>query len=177
MLPPAPPEPPRQAGLDLIAPWFQELLMRTITRGNELLEAHGYYYRFQPFETRRTDARQRWLYGASRTYRGGWLTNASSCYASWHGYGLAADVVPRILHSDGSAGDFTWDIPPGVWALLHQAASEHGCTTGLHWHSQDADHVQPANIRISPSIIALNTMHRGGVEAVWEICHPNGTPS
>lgn len=173
MLGPPPPEPRRDADPTHLAPWFAAKLTRVIDRANVQLAVHSYLFRFALFEGWRSNERQQWLYGSSRTYRGRWLTNAQSCFKSWHGFGLASDVVPRVLLADGSLGDFTWDVPAGVWAILYDAAVAEGCTTGLHWHSVDEDHVQPDNVKTTPSPAALAYYHTGGLAEVWRVCQPS----
>ena len=170
MLGPRPPEPARCSDEHTLAPGFQILVRKVIAAANVKLAERGYHFQFQSFECARSGARQHWLFGSGRTYAGPWLTNSDSCFTSWHGFGLADDVVPRAVHTDGSFGDFTWDVPAGVWAVLYEAATENGCTTGLHWHSQDDDHVQPANVKVSPSDNARELFANGGLPAVWAAC-------
>jgi|GEM_PF-1493609 len=170
ILPPAPPEPPRNSYLSVLAPGFLWRLNRTLADANTKLHDLGYAFRFGVFETIRSDARQQWLFGSGRTYAGRWLTNAQSAQYSWHGFALAADCVPRPLTADGSLGDWTWDVRAGIWTILFDAATNNGCTTGLHWPSpnEDMDHIQPAGVRVSPSHLSRDAYASGGLSAVWE---------
>lgn len=166
-LPPAPPEPQRCSDVGQLAPGFQWRLGLVLKDANARLAKAGAPYRFDVFETVRTNERQEWLFGSGRTYRGSWLTNASTAEYGWHFFGLGADCVPRPVLADGSLGDFTWDVPQSVWQTLHDAANANGCTTGLNWTSIDADHVQPSGIRISPSALSRSLYASGGLQAVW----------
>jgi len=166
-LPAAPPEPPRDADISKLSPGFLWRLNRTLAAANTQLHDLGYKYRFQVFEAVRSDARQQWLFGSGRTYRGPWLTNAESAQYSWHFFGNASDIVPRPILADGTLGDWTWDVRAGIWVVLYDAATANGCTTGLHWTDEDACHVQPAGVRISPSVRSRELYQAGGLPAVW----------
>ena len=166
-LPPPLPEPPRDADISKLAPGFLWRLNRTLADANTKLHDLGYAYRFEVFEAVRSDERQKWLFGSGRTYQGAWLTNVQSAQYGWHFFGLAADCVPRPVLADGSLGDFTWDVRAGVWTILYDAATNNGCTTGLHWQSVDEDHVQPAGVRESPSHLSREAYASGGLPAVW----------
>ena len=168
VLPAPPPEPPRCSDVSQLAPGFQWRLGLTLKDANARLQKAGVPYRFGVFETTRSDERQQWLFGSGRTYRGAWLTNVQSAEYGWHFFGEAADCVPRPLHADGSLGDFTWDVPQSVWQTLFDAATANGCTTGLHWRSEDEDHVQPSGVRTSPSALSRQLYASRGLEAVWE---------
>jgi hypothetical protein len=165
---PKPPEPPIQRNVAELAPGFQWRLGLVLKDANDRLAALNLKYRFEVFEGLRTNERQEWLYNSGRTYEGPWLTNAASAEESWHFFGLGADCVPRPILADGSLGDFTWDVPQAIWTTLYNAAQANGCTTGLHWPHTDMDHVQPAGVRISPSMIARSLYKTGGLEAVWK---------
>ena len=167
-LPHAPPEPPRCSDVARLAPGFQWRLGLVLRDANRALVKAGSLFRFDVFETARSDERQKWLFGSGRTYRGEWLTNAQDAEHGWHFFGLAADCVPRPLHADGTLGDFTWDVGQSVWQALFDAATNNGCTTGLHWTSVDADHVQPSGIRTSPSPLSRSLYATGGLPAVWD---------
>lgn len=168
VLPPAPPEPARSSDLSKLAPGFLWRLNRTLADANTKLHDLGYAFRFGVFEAVRSDERQKWLFASGRTYRGGWKTNVQSALYGWHFFGEAADCVPRPVLADGTLGDWTWNVRAGTWTILFDAATANGCTTGLHWHNEDAPHVQPAGVRESPSRLSREAYASGGLPAVWE---------
>lgn len=179
MLPPAPAEPPRDNNPDHLAPWFRGMIYNVVAAANQLLDAHGYdNLQFDMFEGLRSNERQEWLYGSGRTYRGAWCTNAATNAKSWHGFGLAADIVPRpvIISSQWGGGktlgDFTWDCDAGVWALLNQAALANGCITGIHWHSVDEPHVQPACVPVTPTDEMRSVRDTKSLADVWDLTRP-----
>jgi len=83
---------------------------------------------FRVFEAFRTPERQEWLYAQGRTRAGSIVTNARG-WASFHQYGMAADLV---LFIDGR---WSWssDGPLAAhWARLRELAREVGLRT-LSW--------------------------------------------
>lgn len=149
-----PPEPPRQNALDLCAPKFGAAVLATL----HSMQDDG----FDPYvyETLRTDAREAWLYGFSRDYDDGdgWRTNAQSALYSWHGFGLAADIISESQK---------WDAPESFWVALGAHAASNGLTWGGTWKKQDLPHVQPDNLHDSPSDRARQLIADGGLAAVW----------
>lgn len=104
------------------------------------------------YETSRTQALQAVYYqrGAS---------HASNVLSSWHGYGLAADLISR------SRG---WDVQQTWWDHLGSIAEAHGLTWGGRWPTlRDYPHMQWGRCRVSPSDRARELMAQGGTEAVW----------
>lgn len=89
-------------------------------------------------------------------------THASNVLSSWHGYGLAADIVSR------SKG---WDVPRTWWDRLGAIAEAHGLDWGGRWPTlRDYPHVQWGHCRVSPSDRARELFAQGGSEAVWREC-------
>lgn len=89
------------------------------------------------------------------------VTNAPTNEFSWHGYGLAVDVIHKTRF---------WE-PEGGEAWFRQVAAEfakHGCRWGGDWTSPDLPHFQWGKCRASPSDRARSLLRSGGIEAVWQ---------
>lgn len=117
------------------------------------------------YETLRYPARQEWLFASGRSRSGDIVTNASSIYTSWHGYGMAADCV-FIRNTD-------WYWPPSsssLWERWLSIAASFGLTTGLHWKSvTDAPHTQPAYISSTPHQNDANLLASHGILSIWQL--------
>jgi hypothetical protein len=101
---------------------------------------HGFSH-YAMYEGYRSLERQEWLYEEGRTRPGHRVTNMR--VPSYHGFGLAADIVPVVL-VDGIPRGFSWDFPDDVWALWGHCARAHGLVWGGDWNSlKDLPHVQP----------------------------------
>lgn len=152
-----PPEVPVERSLDVCAPKFAaavRAMMADLAR--DYPERSGF-----AFETLRTPERQEFLYQFGREYDDGRgiVTNAPDAFSSWHGYGLAVDVVEK---------DATpWDAPPSFWNAIGEAAERNGLTWGGRWRRPDLPHVQWGKCRISPSDRARALLAAGGLNAVW----------
>jgi D-alanyl-D-alanine dipeptidase len=88
------------------------------------------------------------------------VTNAPTNRHSWHGYGLAVDVV--------HARQF-WE-PEGGAAWFKQVAdvfARHGCQWGGNWRKPDLPHFQWGRCRPSPSDEARRLIDSEGEVAVW----------
>ncbi len=87
------------------------------------------------------------------------VTNARSNLYSWHGFGLAVDVISEAHH---------WDRP-WQW-FVHVAAhfSAHGCKWGGAWTNPDPPHMQWGLCKPSPSDRARELLALGGIPAVWD---------
>ena len=154
---PVPPEPPRIVSLDGLAPAFRRKLEIVLAN----LEHAGLSPEIN--ETLRTSERQRWLYGMGREYDDGRgiVTHAMDATASWHHYGLAADIM------DGAHG---WDdTPHAFWEQLAAAVHAEGLTSGAEWSHKDLPHVQfhVDGMRVTPSPHAADLQARGGNALVW----------
>jgi hypothetical protein len=89
------------------------------------------------------------------------VTNARTNLQSWHGYGLAVDVVHRVKY---------WE-PPGGEAWFRKVAEvfkKHGCAWGGDWRNPDTPHMQWGRCKPSPSERARELYRAGGARAVWE---------
>jgi len=87
------------------------------------------------------------------------VTNAQSNLFSWHGYGLAVDVIHRAKQ---------WDVPESWFAQVAEVFKKHGCKWGGDWTTKDLPHFQWGLGKASPSDRARELMRTGGVLAVWE---------
>ena len=87
------------------------------------------------------------------------VTNAASNLFSWHGYGLAVDVVSR------SRG---WDRPESWFASVAEVFRANGCRWGGEWKMKDLPHFQWGLCKPSPSDHARELISTVGLRAVWE---------
>ena len=114
------------------------------------------------YETLRTDPRQQWLFGFGRRYSDGRgiVTNSEDADETWHGFGLAVDIVHARRY---------WLAPEEFWASLGSAARRHGLVWGGDWPSfPDRPHLQwGGRMRRSPSPRAARLRESGGLPAVW----------
>ncbi|MDM0104137.1 M15 family metallopeptidase [Variovorax sp. J22R24] len=89
------------------------------------------------------------------------VTNAPTNLFSWHGYGLAVDVVHR---------DLFWK-PPGGNAWFAQVAAVfagHDCNWGGNWTHPDPPHFQWARCAPSPSDKIRDILQTQGLQGVWK---------
>lgn len=92
---------------------------------------------FAVFEAYRGPERQAWLYGQGRTRSGPVVTRARP-WASYHQFGLAADLVLR------EAGRWTWRPGP-EWDRLHEIGRRYG----LEALSFEQPHLQMAGLKLA----------------------------
>jgi hypothetical protein len=154
-LPKPPAEVPVCRDVTRLAPRFRLALARA------LAELHRVGFDPVVCETLRTPERQRFLYGFGRDYDDGRgiVTQAATADQSWHGYGLAADVISRA-HG--------WDAPPAFWRALQAAVEQEGLVSGAAWPMADKPHVQwGAPMRRSPSPRAAVLRDTQGLDALW----------
>jgi len=86
------------------------------------------------------------------------VTNASSNLFSWHGYGLAVDVISR---------QYGWNRPESWFAAVAQSFAKFGCRWGGEWKMKDLPHFQWGRCKASPSDRAREIIRTSGMEAVW----------
>jgi hypothetical protein len=89
------------------------------------------------------------------------VTNAPTNLHSWHGFGLAVDVVHRTTF---------WGPPEGD-AWFHQVGAifkKHGCTWGGDWKMADLPHFQWDRCPPGPSDLARQLIQTQGMQAVWQ---------
>lgn len=109
------------------------------------------------------------------------VTNAKSNLYSWHGYGLAVDVISE------SEGWFNPDGKPELkmlpdrdprraayvakgerwFADVATVFKRHGCKWGGDWESRDTPHMQWGRCKPTPSNRARELLAEGGFERVW----------
>lgn len=156
-LPKPPAEVPVRRDLGLLAPKFHKavtwLLLALTERG------------FDPmvFETFRDNERQRFLYGFGREYDDGRgvVTKASTADTTWHGFGLAVDIISR---------KHQWNAPDEFWNALGEESRKLGLVWGGDWIFKDRPHVQHgAPMRQSPSPLAKEIRDGEGLEALWRV--------
>lgn len=112
------------------------------------------------FETYRTDALAKAYYAKGRTAPGAKVTNARDSVHSWHGFGMAADVIHRTLR---------WDAPASFWREMAAVFKAHGCAWGGDWHAfKDLPHFQWGLCPGSPDDEDRRLLRESGLLAVWE---------
>lgn len=79
---------------------------------------------------------------------------------SWHGYGLAVDVISK---KDG------WDPPEGWFRKVADIFRKHGCDWGGDWKTfKDLPHFQLGGLKASPSEKARTILREAGMRGVWK---------
>lgn len=78
---------------------------------------------------------------------------------SWHEYGLAVDVVPMVPFPD-------WDETHPQWKALIAHARDVNLLDGISF--EDAPHLQPIELPVSPTPMYINLLMSKGTDAVWE---------
>lgn len=87
------------------------------------------------------------------------VTNARSNLYSWHGYGLAVDVISRR---------YGWDKPESWFRDVAESFRKFGCKWGGDWKMKDLPHFQWGPCKASPSDNARALFAQGGASAVWK---------
>jgi hypothetical protein len=149
-------EVPVERSLDVLAPLFRAAVERVLTRLQGGLPE-------LPFETLRTAARQEYLYGFGRDYDDGRgvVTNAADFDTSWHGYGLAIDIVEKSANP--------WGAPDSFWNDLGAAAEAEGLVWGGRWKHPDRPHLQWGKCPVSPRFTDRALLQTDGREAVQRL--------
>lgn len=143
------------ADLAKLAPRFQEAVLAALADCEaEGLDAFVYEAYRSPELQALYFARGRTIIPPERP-----VTNARSNLESWHGYGLAVDVISRSKH---------WEKPPAWFARVADRFKAHGCKWGGDWSRPDPPHMQFGKCRASPSDRARELYAAGGFRAVWE---------
>ena len=86
------------------------------------------------------------------------VTYAPTNLYSWHGYGLAVDVIHRTDH---------WDRPESWFRAVAECFTLQGCRWGGDWKKPDLPHLQWGRCKPSPSDEARRILAADGLEAVW----------
>ena len=87
------------------------------------------------------------------------LFRSSTNLQSWHGYGLAVDVISR---------QHLWDRPDSWFTDVAKIFSNHECRWGGEWKQKDLPHFQWGRCQPSPSDTARAMLSAEGLEAVWD---------
>jgi peptidoglycan L-alanyl-D-glutamate endopeptidase CwlK len=113
------------------------------------------------YEAYRSDELQQLYFARGRTQvpPTDTVTNASSNLFSWHGYGLAVDVI----HAKQG-----WDAPRAWFENVANCFRQCGCRWGGEWTKPDLPHFQWGLCKPSPSDVARDLIASGGVQAVWD---------
>ncbi len=141
--------------LDVLAPKFRDAVIKAIAdcRANGL-DAIVH-------ETYRSQELQALYYARGRTVTppADTVTNAASNLYSWHGFGLAVDVISEASQ---------WNQPDAWFASVAEYFRAAGCRWGGEWTVKDLPHFQWAACKPSPSDEARSLLVSGGMRAVWE---------
>jgi D-alanyl-D-alanine carboxypeptidase len=147
------------SGLDVLAPKFRAAVEAALADCNG---GPGGGFKAMVFESYRTPELQRLYYARGRTIipPTHTVTNAPTNVYSWHGYGLAVDVVHAEKY---------WNPPDGeAWfAKVADVFKTHGCKWGGDWTHPDTPHFQWGRCKASPSERARDLLAAGGLPAVW----------
>jgi peptidoglycan L-alanyl-D-glutamate endopeptidase CwlK len=141
--------------VDALAPKFSEAVKRALKRCADAgLDAIVY-------EANRSAELQELYYARGRTQipPTSTVTNARSNLFSWHGYGLAVDVIHRVKG---------WDASEEWFRQVATHFRAEGCRWGGEWKFKDLPHFQWALCKPSPSELARSLLSSGGMEAVWK---------
>jgi len=155
--------------LDRLAPAFAAAVRRAIAECNDATNALD----AMVYEGFRSQALQAMYFQRGRTVKPPFrpVTNAPTNLHSWHGFGLAVDVVHRTKF---------WS-PPGGEAWFHRIAAifrKHGCTWGGDWKMADLPHFQWNRCPPGPSDAARQLIESQGMQAVWShFGAVDGTPT
>lgn len=109
-------------------------------------------------ESLRSNDLQMHYYAQGRTRSGPVVTNARSALYSWHGYGLAVDVI---------SASRAWNTTAEWRGRVAEIFKSCGLAWGGDWAKPDLPHFQWGLCRPSPSDHARELITAGGMEAVW----------
>src|SRR5258706_15092650 len=131
------------ADLQYLAPLFREAVEQAVAECNNSTNNLS----AKVYESFRSNALQEVYYARGRTlippdYT---VTNARSSLFSWHGYGLAVDVIHK---------DRGWDAGDAWVRAVAEIFKKHGCKWGGDWTSPDPPHFQWGNWKPSAAPIA-----------------------
>lgn len=141
--------------LGKLAPRFRQAVEAALAECNANgLDAYVY-------EAYRSQALQTLYYARGRTVKPPQrpVTNAPSNLYSWHGYGLAVDVISRARH---------WQQPESWFGDVAAIFKKHGCAWGGDWRVRDLPHFQWGRCKPSPSDRAREILATQGLQAVWQ---------
>jgi hypothetical protein len=148
---------------DYLAPLFRAAVADAIDECNNATNKLDAYV----VETYRSNELQQLYYERGRTVKPPEqpVTNAKTNIYSWHGYGLAVDVIHRTKG---------WNIGEKWFRDVAAIFKQHGCKWGGDWTSADLPHFQWGKCKPSPSATARELLRTEGVEAVWRAVGADG---
>lgn len=142
--------------METLAPRFRQAVEAAVA------ECRSLGLRVYVFETYRSPELQREYFARGRTVKPPErpVTNAASNLYSWHGYGLAVDVIEET-HG--------WSPPTGErwFERVAEVFKRHGLKWGGDWRARDLPHFQWGRCKPSPSDRARELLAEGGFERVW----------
>lgn len=140
--------------LDVLAPKFRAAVRAALT------DAHAAGLDAIVFESKRSRELATLYYARGRTVKPPerTVTNAPDETYSWHGYGLAVDVI-SLQHQ--------WDRSPEWFAAVAEHFKRHGCRWGGEWKRKDLPHFQWGRCKPSPSDKARQMLATTGIESIW----------
>lgn len=141
--------------LTLLAPKFRQAVDQAIAECNGAQSLDAYVY-----EAHRSSELQALYYARGRTFMPppSPVTNARDNLYSWHGFGLAVDVVSE------SAG---WSAGEKWFQRVADIFKAHGCRWGGDWKMRDVPHFQWGPCKPSPSDLARQIYRTQGLMALW----------
>jgi peptidoglycan L-alanyl-D-glutamate endopeptidase CwlK len=141
----------------LLAPAFARAVAAAIAECNDATNQLN----AMVYETYRSSELQAVYYQRGRSVRPPQqpVTNAQNNLYSWHGFGLAVDVIHRTKQ---------WSVGEDWFERVAVVFKKHGCKWGGDWRQRDLPHFQWGLCKASPSDRARELMRTGGVLAVWE---------
>src|SRR5262249_10184262 len=87
------------------------------------------------------------------------VTYAATNLQSWHGYGLAVDVISRA---------HDWDRPESWFAEVAEVFARHDCRWGGGWRQKDLPPYRGGAGRPTPPDAAGQLIALGGLPLVWK---------
>ena len=140
--------------LDKLAPAFRRAV-RSALRDCALAGLDAFV-----FEAHRSQELQELYYARGRTVKPPrqTVTNAQDNLHSWHGYGLAVDVISQEKY---------WDKSMEWFADVAEHFKAHDCDWGGDWRRPDFPHFQWGTLKASPSDKARELIQETGVRSVW----------
>lgn len=149
------PEPLRQSQLSLVP---AAVLVRYV---EALRACRKSGLRIVPFETRRSGARQHWLWQQGREWAGDIVTQSPTMELSWH---AVCALDSAFVKSDGTV---FWPKAASIWEDFGSIMESHGLAWGGRWKRPDSPHVQASNTPTTPSEADQRLIAANDTEALW----------
>lgn len=140
--------------LRVLAPLFQKAVLAALD------ECHAVGLDAYVFEAYRSPELQELYWHRGRDVKPPThpVTNARSNLFSWHGYGLAVDVISEA---------HAWNQPVTWFEKVAEIFKRHGMKWGGDWKARDLPHFQWGRCKPSPSDRARELLAEGGYKRVW----------